>query len=58
MQEQKNMKQKLESSIEREKRKGRPIMARSVIKRQKKKKQDKYIEPEHEVDKRKYLMPD
>lgn len=47
MEEQKNLKQKMESSIEREKRKGRPIMARSVIKREKKKKEDKVVEPEH-----------
>lgn len=38
MEAEKSLKQKMESSVEREKRKGRPIMARSVVKVEKKKK--------------------
>lgn len=43
--EQKAKKQKLESSPEREKRTGRPLMQRSVIKKEVKKKQIEVVEP-------------
>jgi len=50
------MKQKGETSPTREKRKGRPIMARSIIKQEKKKQEEKYVEPEEEIERRKYLL--
>jgi hypothetical protein len=53
--EEKAMKQKMEESPEREKRKGRPIMQRSIIKKEVKKQEIEVVEPEEEIEKRKYL---
>lgn len=44
--EEKAMKQKLEASPERERRTGRPIMQRSIIKKEVKKKLIEVVEPE------------
>ena len=54
--EEKGLKQKDETSPAREKRKGRPIMTRSIIRKEKKKKEVQVEEPLEEIERRKYLM--